>query len=253
MQSDPTRPTNWFDQGGRAYAAFRPGYPPALSRFLAEIAPDRRRAVDVGCGNGQLTRQLADHFSSVVGVDPSVDQITRTVPHERIEYLCAPAEVLPLPDSSVSLITAAQAVHWFDLPAFYAEARRIAVDGAVIALVSYGVLHLAEADLQDRFSRFYWDEIAPYWPPERKLVDTGYADISLPFSEREGPVMAIDRTMVLDDFLGYVSTWSAVRRLKEAGRSDILENFARDISVIWGDPTIAHALSWPINMRLGAI
>lgn len=252
MQSDPTRPKNWFDQGGRAYAAFRPEYPPALSRFLAEIAPDRRRAIDVGCGNGQLTRQLADHFSSVVGVDPSADQITNAVPHERIEYLCAPAETLPLPDRSVGLITAAQAAHWFDLPAFYAEARRIAVDGAVIALVSYGVLRLADADLQDRFSRFYWDEIGPYWPPERKLVDTGYADISFPFNERQWPDMAIDRTLVLGDFLGYVSTWSAVRRVKEAGRSDILEDFARDISGMWGDPP-TRAISWPINMRLGTI
>ena len=65
--------------------------------------------------------------------------------------------------------------------------------------------------------------------------------------------MAIDRTMNLGDFLGYISTWSAVRRVEEAGRSDILENFAQDISEIWGDPARARALSWPISMRLGTI
>ncbi|TAH41680.1 MAG: class I SAM-dependent methyltransferase, partial [Betaproteobacteria bacterium] len=68
-------PRNWFDQGGQAYARFRPEYPPQLAAFLASVAPDARLALDVGCGNGQLTRLLADHFAAVVGLDPSADQI----------------------------------------------------------------------------------------------------------------------------------------------------------------------------------
>lgn len=253
MDSDATEARNWFDQGGRAYATFRPEYPLALSRFLADIAPSRQKAVDVGCGNGQLTRQLADHFSSVVGVDPSADQIANAVRCGRVAYQCAPAEKLPLPERSVDLITAAQAAHWFDLPAFYAEARRVAVEGAVLALVSYGVLRLADTDLQERFSRFYWDEIGPYWPPERKLVDTGYTDISFPFDERRWPEMTIDQSWALGDFLGYVSTWSAVRRVKETERDEVLHDFARDVSVLWGDPSAPRSISWPINMRLGTI
>lgn len=59
MSNDSSPARNWFDQGGRAYARFRPEYPPALAAFLASVAPDKRLAVDVGCGNGQLTAQLA--------------------------------------------------------------------------------------------------------------------------------------------------------------------------------------------------
>ncbi|MQX15331.1 methyltransferase domain-containing protein [Sinorhizobium terangae] len=244
---------NWFGAGGSAYAQFRPEYPVALSTFLAKVSPTRDMAVDVGCGNGQLTRQLATYFDRVIGVDPSEDQIANAQAEDKVRYLCAPAEKLPLPDNTASLITAAQAAHWFDLPAFYAEARRIAVENAVIALISYGVLRLEPDELQERFIDFYHNEIGPYWPTERKLVDTGYADITFPFNERAAPEMEIHRAWELGDFLGYLSTWSAVHRVNDAGREDILTAFVRDISELWGDPAKKRPVSWPINMRLGTI
>jgi SAM-dependent methyltransferase len=252
MATDTKTPKNWFDQGGRAYARFRPEYPLELARFLAETAPSRDRAVDVGCGNGQLTAQLAAYFDEVVGLDPSADQIANAPAQAGVRYICAPAEALPLPDRSASLITAAQAAHWFDLPAFYAEACRIAADGAVIALISYGVLQL-HGGLQDRFSRFYHDEIGPYWPLERKLVDSGYRDMSFPFEERVAPQMEIHRAWELEEFLGYLSTWSAVQRVNDAGGEDILTAFVRDISLLWGDPMKKQPVVWPINMRVGTL
>jgi SAM-dependent methyltransferase len=243
---------NWFDQGGRAYARFRPEYPPELAAYLASAAPDDRLAVDVGCGNGQLTQLLAPHFQRVIGLDPSADQIANAVPHARIHYDCASAERLPVPDASASLITAAQAAHWFDLPAFYREVRRIALPGAAVALVSYGVLNL-ESDLDRRFQAFYRDEIGPYWPPERKLVDTGYATIDFPFEEIAPPSLAIRLEWRLAEFLGYVSTWSATRSAREAGREALLVAFAADLAALWGDPDTARPVSWPINMRIGRV
>jgi SAM-dependent methyltransferase len=243
---------NWFEQGGRAYARFRPEYPQRLASFLAAAAPDHRLAVDVGCGNGQLTQLLAPCFDKVVGLDPSADQIANTIPNERIDYRCAPAERLPLPDASTSLITAAQAAHWFDLPAFYGEVRRIAVPGAVLALISYGVLNLEEA-LDARFQTFYRDEIGPYWPAERKLVDSGYATLDFPFEELARPALDIRVEWHLFEFLGYVTTWSAVRNAKEAGRDDLLMAFANDIGAAWGDPDRKRPVRWPINMRIGRV
>jgi SAM-dependent methyltransferase len=251
--SNKTNPArNWFEQGGRAYARFRPEYPLQLADFLASVAPEKRLAVDVGCGNGQLTQLLAPHFSAVVGLDPSADQIANIVPNERITYRCAPAEQLPLADGSASLITAAQAAHWFDLPAFYAEARRIAAPGCGLALISYGALNLEPA-LDARFQRFYWDEIGPYWPPERKLVDTGYATIDFPRTELTAPSLEIRVQWHLSEFLGYLLTWSAVRSAQEAGREQVLLDFADDISAAWGDGNIRRTIAWPINMRIGRL
>ncbi len=244
--------TNWFDAGGAGYAQFRPEYPPELAAFLASIASHHACAVDVGCGTGQLTHQLAEHFDRVIGLDPSADQLAHALPHERIHYQAAPAEQLPLPDASASLITAAQAAHWFELPRFYAEVRRVAAPGAALALVSYGVL-VMEPALQPRFARFYADEIGPYWPPERKLVDSGYADIDFPFPERPAPPMAIHLQWDLPQLLGYVSTWSATRRAREAGQAQRLIAFADDMAQLWGDPATPRAVSWPIHLRLGTV
>ncbi|MCY1288792.1 malonyl-acyl carrier protein O-methyltransferase BioC [compost metagenome] len=243
---------NWFDQGGQAYARFRPEYPPELAAYLASIAPDTVLAVDIGCGSGQLTRLLAAHFSLVVGFDPSEDQITHATPQENIHYGCAQAEDLPLLSRSASLITAAQAAHWFDLPRFYAEVRRVAESNAILALISYGVPRL-DGDLGARFEQFYWHEIGPYWPAERKLVDSGYATIDFPFTEMEGPSIAIHRQWCLDEFLGYISTWSAVRSARESGREDLLHRFAADIAERWGAPPTRHSINWPINMRIGRL
>ncbi|MEN0108338.1 MAG: class I SAM-dependent methyltransferase [Pseudomonas sp.] len=252
MSSQPHALKNWFDQGGQAYARFRPHYPAELAAYLAEVAPDTTLAVDVGCGNGQLTGQLARHFSTVIGLDPSADQVAHATPAANIDYRCAPAEQLPLADASASLVTAAQAAHWFDLPAFYAEVRRIGAPGAVLALISYGVLRLDE-QLDARFQDFYWREIGPYWPAERQLVDSGYATLDFPFTPLAPPSLAINVEWTLAEFLGYVATWSAVRGAREAGREEILQRFASDIAALWGEPQTKRAVAWPIAMRVGRI
>lgn len=250
MPAEATK--NWFDQGGAAYARFRPEYPPEVATFLAGVAPTRALAVDVGCGSGQLTTQLADAFEHTIGLDPSADQLANAAPHPRVEYRCAPAESLAVESRGASLIVAAQAAHWFDLPRFYDEVRRIAAPAAALSLLSYGVLTL-DGELDDRFQRFYRDEVGRFWPPERRLVDSGYATLAFPFDERDAPPLAIHKDWTLAEFPGYVSTWSATRHASEAGQDALLHRFAGDLADLWGDPTTRRAVRWPINMRLGTV
>lgn len=249
----PHENRNWFDRGGINYAAFRPEYPAELASFLASLAAEKELAVDVGCGNGQLTKLLAPYFSKVIGFDPSADQIGHCQTCEHVQYQCAPAENLPLPDSCAGLITAAQAAHWFDLPRFYAEARRVGVRSCILALVSYGVLTLDDPHLNGLFQNFYKIEIGAYWPPERKLVDTGYATIDFPFEEIESPAMEISLRWNLSEFLGYLSTWSAVRHAKDQGRDDVLHSFAENLTSAWGDPNAPRSVVWPLNTRIGKL
>jgi SAM-dependent methyltransferase len=252
MNSSTAQGTNWFDKGAEAYARFRPHYPQSLAAYLASLAPNTTLALDVGCGNGQLTRDLAKHFSAVTGVDPSEDQIAHCTAQANVRYQCAPAEDLPLPSHSVSLITAAQAAHWFDLPRFYAEVRRVAIPGAILALISYGV-PLLEPILNDRFQRFYWNEIGPYWPAQRTLVDSGYATLDFPFAHIKGDAISFCLEWNLEEFLGYICTWSAVRQASQAGQDEVLKHFAEELARLWGEPTTKRPVTWPINMRIGRV
>lgn len=243
---------NWFDAGGAAYAQFRPTYPSALAAYLATLSPTRDLAIDVGCGNGQLTVQLAEFFKSVIGTDPSQEQLASATPHPRVRYRCAGGEDLPCADGTADLITAAQSAHWFDLAAFYAEVRRIAAPQAVIALITYGRQHL-DAELDDRFQEFYREEMGPYWPPERRFVDEGYRTLEFPFDEIDTPAFQIRTSFNLAALLGYLSTWSATRKAREAGRIDILERFTTDITELWGDPSVERPVRWPISLRVAPV
>ena len=252
MTDQSSVPSNWFT-GGAEYATYRPSYPTQVSSFLADLVPSTGLAVDVGCGTGQLSSQLANHFDRVIGVDPSESQVAAAVKHPNITYQVARAEDLPLEDSSVDLVTAAQSAHWFSLPDFYAEARRVGRDGALIALVSYGILRIADQDVQERFGRFYYDEIGQYWDPERKFVEEGYRTMPFPFEEVGAPELSIDADLDREAFLGYIGTWSAVRKAEQEGRSDLFQAFSEDIVRIWGDNGRPRLVSWPVAVRVGRL
>jgi SAM-dependent methyltransferase len=241
---------NWFDDVGAAYARFRPDYPPALVALLAGAAPRQHRALDVGCGNGQLTVALAESFTDVLGVDPSGSQLMHARTHPGVGYVCATAEELPVADHTADLVTAAQAAHWFDLPRFYAQVRRVLVPGGAVALVTYGRQELQGA-VDHRFQQFYVEEIGPFWPPERALVDQGYRTLDFPFDELPTPPLEIRREFTLTELLGYVATWSAARRARNSGRGDLLQRFGTELAAVWGDPQTARTARWPVNVRLG--
>lgn len=251
MQSE-TAETNWFSEGGRHYLQYRPEYTRELAEYLAKLAPDNQKALDVGCGTGQLTKLLSDYFNTVTGVDPSEEQLRNAPPLTGITYLHSTAESLPANFSGYSLITAAQAAHWFRLEAFYREVRRVAKPAAIIALISYGVLNI-EGQVGERFRQFYYEDIGRFWPAERQLVDSGYRELSFPFEELNAAPFWIEADWCLQELLGYISTWSAVRQARQKGEELIITNFANDLASIWGDPDERKTVSWPINMRIGRI
>src|SRR2546427_5511649 len=53
----------------------------------------------------------------------SPEQIARAASHPKVEYRCARAEGSGLPEHVADLATAAQAAHWFDLPAYFEIGR----------------------------------------------------------------------------------------------------------------------------------
>lgn len=239
-----------FSTRSAEYAAYRPTYPRALVDYLADLCARTDAALDVGCGTGQLSVLLAERFGHVVAADASAQQIEKAERRERVEYKVAPAERSGLPDASVDLVTAAQAAHWFDLPAFYAEASRVGRPGAVLALVTYGVVQ-ADPEIDPVIQHFYWDIVGPYWPPERRHVENGYRSLEFPFEELTPPPLAIEVQWRFSDFVGYTDTWSAVRGAEKALGRGPIESFERDLMNAWGDPERHRTIRFPLSLRVG--
>lgn len=242
-----------FSAVADGYVRFRPRYPEALFDCLAGIAPARQLAWDVGCGSGQATQDLADRFTQVVGTDISAAQIGAAPAYPNIEYRVAPAHVSGLPDHSVDLITVAQALHWFDLDAFYAEVRRVAKPDGVIAVWSYGTINVGEDAIYDAVMRFLKEKLGPYWPAARRHVDSGYRELPFPFEEITAPPFGLTVDWTLPQLLGYARSWSAVAHYVEAHGADPVVALGEEIGPLWGDPYVTHKIRWPLTIRIGRV
>ena len=130
--------------------------------------------------------------------------------HPRIEYRVATAEESGLESSSVDLITVAQALHWFDLERFYAEARRVLKSGGVVAATAYKLATVSPA-VDAVVNRYYSEIVGSYWPAERVLVEK-FEELPVPFALIETPRFEMVAEWSVDQLLGYLRTWSATQR-----------------------------------------
>ena len=206
-----------------AYAAFRPTYPRSVLDVISSFIKIHSgsgfgAAVDVGCGSGQSTFFLSDLFQKVVGVDISAAQIanarakcsSKEPPNaKQVEFRVGSAQELPVETSSVDLVTCAQAWHWLDPAALYAEARRVLRPRGCLAVYGYGNVRLANEKGQTLVSAFY-DNLRQggYWHQRREHIDNEYKDVQLPFAVTERHDLSMSSAMTLAQFTGYVSTWS---------------------------------------------
>lgn len=243
-----------FSRGSADYAAHRPSYPMALVDFLAGLRLERNHALDCGCGTGQLSVPLAQRFDRVTATDASASQISQAMAHEKVSYRIAPAEDSGLPDGGVDLVTVAQAAHWLDLDAFYREVRRVAKPDAVVALITYGVVHIDDPEADRIIQHFYHEVIGPFWPPERRLVEEGYRSLPFPFREIPAPALAMEVEWSLPEVLGYVETWSAVGAARRTvSGAAAIPAFQMDLGKAWGDPETRRRVSWPLSLRVGRV
>ena len=245
-----TRFADHFSRDSVAYARFRPRYPPELFAWLATLPAGRSIAWDCGTGTGQAAALLTPHFDLVVASDPSRAQLAAADRTSGVRYVAGSSEWSALGAHRVDLVTAAQALHWFDRDRFYAEVSRVLAPGGAFAAWSYGVLRSTPA--VDRvIGRFYGETVGPWWPPERALVEGGYRDIAIPIAEVAAPPFAIEARLTLDELLGYIRTWSAVGRFIAARGHDPIPELGERLRPVWGEPSAARNITWPLTVRAG--
>lgn len=247
----PTDTRSLFTAQSETYRANRPTYDPAFFAWLAQSAPGTARAWDCGCGSGQATEDLARYFREVVATDINAAQLDKAPCLDHVDYRCEPAEHTSLQPASVDLTLVAQALHWFDLPRFYAEVRRVSRPNALLAVVSYNLLNIAP-ELDALVHQLYHDVVGPYWAAERKHVETGYETLPFPFERVPTPAFALQARWDLSRLLGYFQSWSAVASYRAATGQDPVELLRDAFARAWGsDPE--REVSWPLTIKLGRV
>ncbi len=230
-----------FSKQAADYVKFRPRYPQKLFDYLGSIAPSRQFAWDCGTGNGQAAVGLASVFDRVIATDASEKQIANAQSCKLVDYRVAPAENSDIESETLDLIMVAQALHWFDLGRFYAEARRVLKPDGILATSAYNLLRV-EPVIDEVVDRYYYEVVGPFWQ---------FADLSFPFREIGPPKFEMTAQWNLDHLLGYLQTWSSTQRFIAAKGTDPLEQIIDELRTAWGDSQQTRNVTWPLVLRIG--
>jgi SAM-dependent methyltransferase len=247
---------SYFDRQAATYAEFRPDYPDDLFRYVGSLAANHRCAWDCGTGNGQAASRLAQYFDRVIATDISAEQITHARRQPNIEYRVAAAESSGIADRSVDVVMVSQALHWFDRPRFFAEARRVLAPGGALVVTVYGDAHIdsqtsSGAQLDAILQRFSKDFMRDYWPADRKLVDDLYSRIEFPFPLLPAPEIALTRRWSLPQLAGYLRSWSSTMRYIERHGGDPVAEVEREMRPLWQNPDTPMTITWPFRVFAG--
>jgi SAM-dependent methyltransferase len=140
---EPNRPTarplaqersRLFDQQAEVYDRSRPSYPDGAIDELLGPAPVGLDVLDVGCGTGIASRQMAKRGANVLGVElaPRMAEIARC---HGIDVEIAAFEAWDAAGRSFDRVTSAQAWHWLDLPVATLKAASVLRPGGRLCLV----------------------------------------------------------------------------------------------------------------------
>lgn len=133
--------TERFTSRVETYSKYRPTYPTAVIDLLHSECGLTADAIvaDVGSGTGILSELILKNGNEVIGVEPN--QAMRLAAehlltgYPRFRSVAGSAESSTLPSTSVDLITAGQAFHWFDAAAARREFARILKPKGYVALI----------------------------------------------------------------------------------------------------------------------
>jgi trans-aconitate methyltransferase len=162
----------------RAYAAafqdksvveayrYRPTYPAATFDVLTQLISTQPAAVlDVGCGSGDIARQLAPRVERVDAVDVSQPmlELGKQLPngdHPHLHWLHGRIEDVRL-QPPYALISAGESIHWMNWDIVMPLLSEVLVEGAYLAIIERKIEPVIWYLLGDVVSRYRTDTYAP--------------------------------------------------------------------------------------------
>lgn len=215
--------------------------------------------------------QLAGIYKNVIATDTSSKQLEFAAKLPNVRYELTPpvmssseVEKLVAPESSVDLVTVAQALHWFDLTTFYRNVKHVLKKpNGVIAAWCYTNPEV-NAAVDKVFQRFYDEKLGPYWDKARRLVEDGYRGIEFPFEKvgddestesQSFPVRFVtEKEMVFEEYVTYLRSSSAYQTAKEKGFELLTAEMEGEFADSWKNDGIEKkVVRFPIHLLIGRV
>ena len=143
QRSKRQRQRTLFDGVARLYQATRRGYPADIVESLAATAGVGQGSpvLEVGCGTGQLTGDLARFGFDLTAIDIGPAMIAAARQHlgdAAVSFLASSFEDFAAADSSFDLLVSATAFHWVDPEVKFSKSARLLRPGGWLALLDIG-------------------------------------------------------------------------------------------------------------------
>ena len=184
--------------------------------FLPLVPGPGRLTVDVGCGEGRVSRDLRARGHRVLAFDrsPAMCLAAAAHPDDPVPAVVADATALPLPDAAADCVVAFMSLHDIDrMPAAVAEAARILDSGGHLVFAVVHPINSAGRFTSDKADPDRPFVIAGSYLEPRRYVDVFTADgMTVTFHGEHRPVQAYTEALAAAGF--------AVKRLLEVTDPD---------------------------------
>jgi SAM-dependent methyltransferase len=241
-----------FDSLAGDYARFRTSYSEELFDTIVHYAGIARggRVLDLGCGTGLGMAAYLRRGFEVVGVDVAsvmMEQAKASLPAGSLaSFVEGRAEQLPLPDASFDLVSCAQAFHWFEPRATFAECARVLRPGGAIAIfwkhaartdpftqACEGIIREWLGDDAAVRSRDHADEHEAGWPVFWEFAAApGEPAGSRPFVDACKRVVEFELERSASEFVGYQRSRERIRKVLGPKRAAFLEELDKRLAAI---------------------
>jgi ubiquinone/menaquinone biosynthesis C-methylase UbiE len=222
--------TDKFTRKAEVYSKYRPSYPTRIIEILGtEIGFTKEKVVaDVGSGTGILSKIFLDNGNFVYGIEPNSGMRTfaekNLSSYRKFVSLNRLAESTGLPDNCVDLVSAGQALHWFDRDLARYEFSRILKKKTGYVMIIYNERKKKDATMDD------YDNLVERHASKSETPDIDAEYLTKFFASKGYKEFTVPNEQVLD-YDGLIGRATSASYLPSKGESgfDSLEKDAKEL------------------------
>ena len=227
------------------YLKYRPIYtneiPERVMEFYREHNPNKMEIelmLDVGCGSGQTANIFQSYCHKIIACDVSQEQIKQARlqnKYDHVHFRLGQAENTEMDDDSVDLLVAGVSAHWFDLPKFIKEAKRVLKPSGCLCIFTYRFPTISLLQKEDpkttRDGTFLLHSLMGYGASENPALLRGilceenhYDDIyeALPSTEKKRiDDIHVVNTASINDVCGYIRSVEVLEEYANSRLEDL--------------------------------
>jgi SAM-dependent methyltransferase len=238
----PTRRPESFDGAALDYDAFRLPYPPEVVQVVISAGHlgEGSRVLEIGCGTGQLSIDLARRGCELVAVEmgPNLARLAEKnlAPYPRAHVEVSKFENWPLPATTFDAVVCASAFHWLGPEVRFSKPAEALRRGGVLVLVH--VHHVRGGtpgffeDTQPYYMKWGLSDDPFFQPSLPAEAPPMYPEVELlsEFGQVERHRLELPRTLSATAYVGWLKTDSLVLSINPDSRRMFLDDIANLIA-----------------------